>query len=103
MKIITLRYYVAGPVYMLPALRGPAVCRTSYYLGCPFNRWLLCPGLYLYGPGPFVWVFAYRFAGLYFVYYASYLLFLGGGGLLTDGGVGRSRFPVFIGFLGWSP
>ena len=76
---------------MLPALRGSAVFRTSYYSGCPFDCLVLCPGFYLYGPGQFVWLFAFRFAWLYFVYHVSYLFFLCvGAGLLADGRVGVS-------------
>ena len=48
--------------------RPAAVFHTSYYSGLVFDRWLISPGFYLYGPGPFVWVFAFRQIGwLYFV------------------------------------
>ena len=36
---------------MLPALRGPAVFVPHIIQVCPSNRWLICPGLYLYGGG----------------------------------------------------
>ena len=62
---------------------------------CLFDRWLLCPSFYLYGPGPFVWVFAFRrIAWLYFVIPCFISVVLGGRGFWPVVGWG-SRSPVF--------
>ena len=69
----------------------------------PFDMWLLCPGFYLYGPGPFVWVFAFRrIAWLYFVILCFISVVLGGQGFWPVVGWGVP-FSGFNGFLGLSP
>ena len=95
---------------MLPVLRGPAVFVAHIIRVRLSDRWLICPGFYLYGPGPFCMGIFFISADCLFVFLVVfcivilcfiYLLFLRTG-FLAGGGEGVP-FSSLVVFSAWSP